>query len=302
MAIWFYEEGKSSDLIRSFEDQLQLGACTFCNSPLTALAGKDLTLTIKCGGRFKSDFNSDTPTFSRMYKDGPSTQVHKLIYASDLRGYFNGNDQLLQTCPVCGWWVASLLEGHAPHMTHDGGYLILRRACGALKELDLADVSIPTDELRRYLLAKYGDRFDIHPRKYEEIVGSVFKDFGFRVRVTSFSGDEGIDVIVFDGTGGTIAGIQVKRQRGKITAEQIRSFLGALVLKGLTNGIYVTTSSYQRGAAIAAAEARFRARVAISLMDAQRFYDALNITSRAAYSTPDDPSAPYFERLWLANC
>ena len=174
---------------------------------------------------------------------------------------------------------ATLLTGRAPYTQHDDGYVNLYRACGVLRELDLTDLSTPIEELRSYLVAKYGDRFDVHPRKFEEIVGSVFADFGFRVRVTSYSGD-GIDVVVFDGKNDATTGIQVKRQRGRVTAEQIRSFVGALVLQGLTTGIYVTTSTYQKGAQRTATAAQHTPGVAVSLMDATRFYDALKITQR----------------------
>ena len=183
-----------------------------------------------------------------------------------------------------------------PYQQHDDGYLSLFRACGTLRDLNLNDISIPVCELRNYLLAKYGDRFQIHPKKYEDIVGSVFSDFGFRVRVTSYSGDDGIDVFIFDGDNDAIVGIQVKRQQGKVTAEQIRSFVGALVLIGLTTGIYITTSSYQIGAERTASAAQNKPGVAVSLIDATRFYDALKITRCAGHLDPNDALAPYFER------
>ena len=108
----------------------------------------------------------------------------------------NASDGALLGCPVCGWWVALSLRGAAPYVTHDGGFAELRQISGVLKNLDLTDLSIPLHELRSYLIARYRDRFVVHPRKYEEIVGGVFSDFGYQVRVTSYSGDEGIDIFV----------------------------------------------------------------------------------------------------------
>jgi restriction system protein len=159
----------------------------------------------------------------------------------------------------------------------------------------LNDVSIPVEELRRYLLVKYSDRFNIHPKKYEEIVGSVFSDFGYRVRVTSYSGDEGIDIFIFDGDNDSTVGIQVKRYKGNISAEQIRSFIGALVLKGITKGVYVTTSEYQKGAERAAAIAQSSLGIGVNLLDSEKFYDAMKIATRSIYWEPEDISAPYFE-------
>lgn len=200
-------------------------------------------------------------------------------------------------CPACGWWTALSLRGAAPFETHDGGFAELRQISGVLRNLDLKDVSVPLQELRAYLIARYGDRFDVHPRKYEEIVGGVFSDFGFRVRVTSYSGDEGIDVFVLDGADNATVGVQVKRYRSKISAEQIRSFVGALALQGLTSGIYVTTSDFERGAQRAAASAQSRVGIGITLLDAKRFYEALRISTRATHWDAEDKTAPYYE-LW----
>jgi len=266
MAIWIYEESRPHDYERDEKnvDRSERfivstpDSCPYCRSLLVVLAGK--------------------PLREDAYK---GMMCH---------------ERVLLGCQSCGWWSASLLDAEAPFMTHDGGYAYLYRSHGVLKELNPADVSIPIEELRTYLIAKYRDRFDVHPRNYEQIVGSVFSDFGFRVRVTSYSGDGGIDVFVLDGDDEATVGVQVKRYRGKITAEQIRSFVGALMLQGLTAGIYVTTSSYERGAVRTANAAESQLGLPVTLMDARRFYDALKLAQRETHLDPDDPSAPYFDR------
>jgi restriction system protein len=148
-------------------------------------------------------------------------------------------------------------------------------------------------ELRTYLLAKYDDRFKVHPKKYEELVASVFSDFGYKVRVTSFSGDDGIDVFILDGDGNDVVGIQVKRYKKKIEAEQIRSFAGALMLNGVTNGVFVTASDYRSGA-IATSQRYNDKGISILLQDAKAFYDRMRIGQRPPYESRDDPSAPFF--------
>ncbi|HVR98701.1 MAG TPA: restriction endonuclease [Thermoanaerobaculia bacterium] len=258
MTIWTYREGRVVASPPSSSERFDLSreaVCSYCASALDVLAGTPL------------------PEFA-------------------MKG-MNFHGRSLLGCPSCGWWRASFLTASAPFETHDGGFAYLRQSCGVLKDLDLTDLSIPVEELRSYLIARYGDRFDVHPKRYEDIVGAVFSDFGFRVRVTSFSGDEGIDVFVLDGNDDATVGIQVKRYKGKISAEQIRSFVGALVLQGLTSGIYVTTSSYERGAVLTANASLDRLGVGVALMDASKFYDALKITARKALWDPEDLSAPY---------
>jgi hypothetical protein len=196
MAIWTYDEGKASDMAFSFQDQLYLENCGFCASQLLHLAGANFS-TIGLRAR-----------------------------AAERYGICDDYAQL-RGCPVCGWWVCTLLTGRAPFKQHDDGYLnsIDHVACCESSILRMCQFQLKNCEA--IFLRKYGDRFDVHPRKFEEIVGSVFADFGFRVRVTSYSGDGGIDVVVFDGKNDVTTGIQVKRQRGKVNAEQIRSFRSA---------------------------------------------------------------------------
>lgn len=207
------------------------------------------------------------------------------------------SEGFLLGCPVCGWWTARSLRGAICLTTHDDGFIELRQASGVLKNLDPNDLSTPLHELRSYLVARYKDRFDVHPRKYEEIVGGVFSDFGYEVRVTSYSGDEGIDLFVLDGKSDTTVGVQVKRYKNNISPEQIRSFVGALALKGLTTGIYVTTSDYEKGAKAAAASAKSQLGMGIELLDAKRFYEALKISTRVAFWDVEDATSPYY-RLW----
>jgi restriction system protein len=173
------------------------------------------------------------------------------------------------------------------------------RASAILRELDPADLATPLNELRRHLLARYGDRFKVHPKRYEDLVGQVFKDFGFEVRVTSYSGDEGIDLFVFDGPQDQVTGVQVKRYKGKIEAEQVRAFTGALFLRGLTAGVFVTTSGFRRGARVESLNAKQRG-LPISLWDADRFYSAMKLTVCDPYESPDDPNAP-FATAWQSH-
>ena len=201
---------------------------------------------------------------------------------------------LLHVCNICGWWVITDHEGY--HHGYEGN-LWVRRSAAVLKKLDPSDISIARKELSLYLVAKFGDRFKIDPKRYEDVVAGVFADFGYRVRTTSYSGDKGIDIFILDGDGNDTVGVQVKRYKNKIEAEQIRSFAGALILNGVTEGVFVTTSSYSSGSTKTAAEYISRG-LNISLYDSDRFYDRLKITRRPLYSRSDDQSAAFFD-FWI---
>jgi len=148
----------------------------------------------------------------------------------------------------------------------------------------------------RNLTVKYSDRFDLNPQVFEQVVAGVFSDFGYEVRVTSYSGDDGIDIAALDGEQGDTIGIQVKRYKDKIGAEQIRSFAGALVLNKHAQGVFVTTSKFTKGASRTANDF-FDLGIPIKLWDCETLYEALQITQRPVYSTADDPKAP-FSKIW----
>jgi restriction system protein len=196
-------------------------------------------------------------------------------------------------CSSCGWWsvhVSTRSEAFIDETIGDE-----RAAVGVLRNLDLTDLSLPMGELRKYLLANYDARFQVHPKRYEDLVGAIFASFGYTVRVTSFSGDDGIDVFVFDGDANDVVGIQVKRYQSRIEAEQIRAFAGAMVLNNLTRGIYVTTSTFQSGASTTAT--RYGSRgIGITLWDAEEFYDRLRLSSNSIKQTLGDDDTT-FNRL-----
>lgn len=147
-------------------------------------------------------------------------------------------------CPTCGWWRIHRIECHLGGRNADV-YLYEHASVGTLRNLNLTDIALPLQEVRDFLTVRYSGRFAMHPRLFEQTVGSVFCDLGYDVRVTSYSSDGGIDVIL-DRDSETI-GVQVKRTTRAIEVEQIRTFTGALVLRSMNHGMFVTTSSYRSG-------------------------------------------------------
>ena len=197
-------------------------------------------------------------------------------------------------CVVCGWWNVFRRAENWRQQRPDPfeSYTSYTAAWAVLKKFDFADVSAPTEELIRYLVARYAERYRIHPRKFEEIVAAIYAGEGYSVRVTSYSGDRGLDVIVLDGPSDKEIGIQVRRNRGVIQAEAIRSLAGAMLVNGVTQGAFITTSSYSRGARETARLCR-KLGHPIELIDAESFYDRLRLRRRALYRDPLDSSCPF---------
>lgn len=199
-------------------------------------------------------------------------------------GHYWRDSASASICSMCGWWQASRdrLDHPIPavkqHVTHEA-------SAASLKELDLKDIDTPLSEVRSYLVARYESRFSVHPRLFEQTVASVFSDFGYDAIVTGYTADDGLDVILTD-TSSRI-GVQVKRYRNSIEVEQIRSLAGALLLANMTEGMFVTTSDFQRGAERTVKKFNTRG-YAIRLLDATRFYEALEMKQRPMFRTKEE--------------
>jgi len=198
----------------------------------------------------------------------------------------------LSICSACGWW--SVYRVHQNEFPRTSGIMESYSATiGCLKELDLTDISIPLSIVRQYLLAKQDAMFDVHPRVLEEVVCSIFKDFGWRARVTGYSRDNGIDVIL-DGNDKDTIGVQVKRYKKsrRIEAEQIRSLAGALVLGGHTKGIFITTTKYRAGAKKTAKKFK-TIGIPIELLDTERFLSVLGIAQHQTFELNQEKIVSY---------
>lgn len=97
---------------------------------------------------------------------------------------------------------------------------------------------------------------------------------------------------------GVEIGVQVKRYRNRIKVEQIRALAGALVLRGLTKGVFVTTSDFQRG--VDTTTRRYAARgIGIELLNSERFYDALRLGQLTSFHHAERDPHSYLTHLAL---
>lgn len=223
-----------------------------------------------------------------IYCQTPLLRLPAESFEKDIRRLF----VQLSICPHCGWWAVYRVLQNGYEQTA-GLAESYSGSIGCLKELNLNDISAPLSEVRQYLLARKDSAFDAHPKLFEDVVCSMFKDLGWSARVTAYSGDDGIDVIL-DGPDGSTIGVQVKRYKKerRIEAEQIRSLAGALLQGGHTRGIFITTSKYRKGAS-EAAQKLTAIGYPIELIDAERFLAALGIAQHNSFELTRDKMVSY---------
>lgn len=201
-----------------------------------------------------------------------------------LRGDIEERKVCLHICPACGWWIA---EDRAVLPALGWQHWVVTLASApVLEELALNDINAPLQIVRQYLARKFDARVSMHPRLFELTVASVFRDLGYRACATAYSNDGGVDVVLEDDSGARI-GVQVKRQRRAVEVEQIRAFLGALVLGGYTEGVYVSASRFCRGSREAARRIT-QTVMPIELVDADGFFNMLGYAQLKHIPGPED--------------
>ena len=175
----------------------------------------------------------------------------------------------LRACRSCGWWTGiSTGSDNSEHGCSNWTSV----GSAVLRELDVSSGDAQCTEVRDYLNAKYDARGRVHPRVMEDVVATAYADIGYRTVTTSYARDDGIDIFIE--RNGIVSGVQVKRTRNKIEAEQIRALTGAMVLNGVTRGVFVTTSTYRRGA-VKAARRYAEAGLQIDLVDCDSLFELL---------------------------
>lgn len=238
-------------------------SCIFCQAEMLFCPVKNCWELDEKEIRREHDFRSHQ---NAIYAD-PSFLLHRpIISAPEIVGV------AFHCCPVCGWWC---VVREIQYETPVKAYSAYQWAAGALTSALPPSIDSPIDEVRKHLCIRYGDRFSIEPYQFEKVVASILKSYALDVQITSRSNDGGLDVIGMDCSGDAF-GVQVKRYRGVIKIEQLRSFVGALVLQGFPQGMFVTTSDFPAGANSVCKKAELKG-IKLSLMNSEKLLEMLKV-------------------------
>lgn len=108
------------------------------------------------------------------------------------------------------------------------------------------------DEVKKYF-NKHPERlYDLNPRKFEELIASILKDFGFDVELTKATRDCGRDIIarIKNSVVDILTYVECKRYAAdrKIDVGIIREVIGVHYIRKPSKSIIVTTSSFTKDA------------------------------------------------------
>jgi restriction endonuclease Mrr len=129
-----------------------------------------------------------------------------------------------------------------------------------LRKFNLDDEEVSVRELGAYLRTRFSDIYKISPRRLEELVEDVFKNLGYRTRLTQQTRDGGADIFLLDAGALRQAIVEVKRYAPEhpVGVQLVRQLLGAQILLAARKSYLVTTSSFTSDALSASDSPRLR--------------------------------------------
>jgi restriction endonuclease Mrr len=108
------------------------------------------------------------------------------------------------------------------------------------------------DEIKKYFKKNPQKLYELHPRKFEELVASILKDMGFDVELTQATRDGGRDIIahVRNAVCSYLTHIECKRYApdNKVGVGIIREVIGVHNIRRATKSVIVTTSFFSSDA------------------------------------------------------
>jgi HJR/Mrr/RecB family endonuclease len=108
------------------------------------------------------------------------------------------------------------------------------------------------DEIKKYFKKHPQKLYELHPRKFEELVASILKDMGFDVELTQATRDGGRDIIahVRNAVCTYLTHIECKRYApdNKVGVGIIREVIGVHNIRRATKSVIVTTSFFSSDA------------------------------------------------------
>jgi restriction system protein len=112
--------------------------------------------------------------------------------------------------------------------------------------LSLEDIEEEKNRRRELILQRVRS---LHPTDFEHLIAVILRKLGYKdVKVIGGSGDNCIDILARDENDEGVAVQCKKYTTKKVTARDIQTFLGMMLLEEhVYKGIYITTSKFTRG-------------------------------------------------------
>lgn len=142
-------------------------------------------------------------------------------------------------CDDCGWWLFDYNQ-----YDFDGG--VHSQFVGELAWYEVEGLTTPIAMLASHIARNNELIYDVHPRKFEELVGGLLREhLNCSVELTKQTRDGGKDLICCDSETGKFY-VEIKRyaKSRKVGLGVVQRFVGALYGDQVSSGLIVTSSTY----------------------------------------------------------
>ena len=149
---------------------------------------------------------------------------------------------VLAQCVVCGFWRVIKISSLGGFRS---GYEVPAWR-GVAEYYDVSDVSVPLNDLRRYLIKNPKRMGNVNPFVFESLVADCLKSAFPDCEIVKIGGvrDRGVDMILVRTTGENYL-VQVKRKASleqNLGVDPVRQLNGVLFREGAAKGIVVTSA------------------------------------------------------------
>jgi restriction system protein len=104
------------------------------------------------------------------------------------------------------------------------------------------EIKNETEIARKTINKRIDELLELSPREFEEYIGELFNSLGYKVEVTQYSNDQGLDIVMYKDL--VKYGVQCKRYKGTVGSPEIQRFIGALNHANADKGYFVTTGIF----------------------------------------------------------
>lgn len=145
-------------------------------------------------------------------------------------------------CKLCGWeWT----DNPVPYSYgFDNVDLYSNVKYKELRSFDINDNNLAIEELGSFLKKNYNEIYKISPRKFEEIVNSIYKNLGFRTILTKSTRDRGADIILRENNNKIIIECKKYSEFSKVGIAHVQRLMGAMISFKAKSAKLITTSYF----------------------------------------------------------
>lgn len=164
-------------------------------------------------------------------------------------GYIDDQNKFSGKCSVCGFWHNTLIEyiNQEDRLTSFlmSEVFVTRSKFSVIKQLGINDSDLAFDELSTYLSKNYNSIYYLTPKRFEQLVASIYINQGYKIILTKQSRDGGHDIILLGSNGNKMAIVECKRyaEKNKVNVSTVRSILGVGLIEKVSD-VRIVTSSY----------------------------------------------------------